>query len=207
MFTSRAEYRLLLREDNTEERLLEIGHKLGLVSENMLASYQTRQNRFEDLRRHLKGTSIVPNQKNLTALEELGTPGIVKPTTLEELLRRDEIEIFNLTRFADVNFEADSEILERVEIAVKYEGYIHRQNELVSHTARLEEYKIPRDFDFGEVVGLSNEEREKLLKIRPETLGQAGRISGVNPSAIQAMLISMKGRVKIKEMGRSSASK
>ena len=92
------------------------------------------------------------------------------------------------------------EVVERVEIAVKYQGYIHRQNELVAQTLRLESYKIPKDFDFSSVAGLSSEEKEKLKKIKPDTMGQAGRISGVNPSAIQALLISMKGRDKLKNL-------
>src|SRR5205085_951295 len=122
---------------------------------------------------------------------------LVKPASLEDLLKRTELDFGHIQSF-DETLLVDDEISDQVEIAIKYEGYIKRQNELIEHTKRLEGFRIPESLDFGLVVGLSSEEKEKLTKIRPTTLGQAHRISGVNPSAIQALLIHLKGRQKIK---------
>ncbi len=199
MFTSRAEYRLVLREDNTEERLLSTGHDLGLVSDSDLAAFEILQKRADDFRLRLKSTIIVPNQENLDKLANLGTAQIVKPTTLEEILRRSEITMDQLQEF-DSTVVVEDRLKERIEIAVKYEGYVFRQKELIGQTRRLENFKIPSDFDFKAVIGFSNEEREKLEKIRPETVGQASRISGVNPPAIQALLIKLKGKQKTRQL-------
>jgi tRNA uridine 5-carboxymethylaminomethyl modification enzyme len=119
--------------------------------------------------------------------------------SFEDLLRRDEISLRDLQNFGDFPTPA-VEISDKIEIAIKYDGYIRRQNELVEQTGRLDNFKIPKEFDFATVVGFSTEEREKLCLIRPETVGQARRISGVNPSAIQALLINLKGREKIKNL-------
>ncbi|MDZ4677300.1 MAG: tRNA uridine-5-carboxymethylaminomethyl(34) synthesis enzyme MnmG [Oligoflexia bacterium] len=199
MFTSRAEYRLLLREDNTLERLLSEGKRLGLVSDREFEAYEKVQTEFDEMRQKLKSTVIVPNEENLKKLDAIDTPRIVKPTTLEELLRREEIVFENLKTF-DAEINADGQVIEKVEIAVKYEGYIKRQNELVEQSQRLENFKIPDNFNFHKVTGFSNEEREKLTHIKPITVGQASRISGVNPSAIQALLIHLKGKEKLRNI-------
>lgn len=196
MFTSRAEYRLLLREDNTDERLLEKGYKLGLISEDSMNDFKELLRESQLLRKRLKNTTLVPNLETLERLKSISSAPIMKPTTLEKLLRRSEINFSTLEAFIDL--KATPSVAEKVEIAVKYEGYIQRQNELVDQSKRLENFKIPLSFDYSGVVGFSNEEREKLQKIKPETVGQAFRISGVNPSAIQALLIHLKGRDKLK---------
>jgi tRNA uridine 5-carboxymethylaminomethyl modification enzyme len=203
MFTSRAEFRLLLREDNTEERLLSKGHELGLINEKQMEDYTARAKEISSLRAKLKSKTVVPNEVNQMSLDKIPSARLVKPATLEELFRREEISFLNLLGF-DPSLEdfasMDPKIVESVAISVKYEGYIRRQAELVTQAKRLENLIIPESFDFSKVVGFSNEEREKLASIRPSTVGQAYRISGINPSAIQALLIHLKGREKLKNM-------
>lgn len=200
MFTSRAEYRLLLREDNTEERLLEEGNKVGLVSKEELETYFNSKLKLQSARAKLKSSVMVPSKTNLDLLEKISTPAIVKPTTYEELLRRAELDYSHIEMISPDLEISDLSIREKVEIEVKYEGYIQKQNELVEQTKKLEGFKFPINFDFSGVVGLSSEEKEKLSNIKPETVGQASRISGVNPSAIQALIINIKGKQKIRDL-------
>ena len=200
MFTSRAEHRLVLREDNTLNRLAHLfSSKLGLLnSAESLAADEllTAQSTFLAT---LKSVSIVPDAKTQNLLESLGTAILQKPSTLEELLRRIEIKISDLAAFG-VEVPSNFLITEPVEISVKYSGYIIRQNELIAQTKRLQSFVIPDGLVYEDVKGLSREEIEKLSKIRPLDVGQAQRISGVNPSAIQSLLIHLKGRRKFKEM-------
>lgn len=199
MFTSRAEYRLLLREDNTDERLAEKGHQIGLVAGADMQKIVEERKTLQTLRTRLRNHSIVPSEQNQEVLGKLGSTRLVKPASLEELLRRTEIKFEDLRVF-DESLVVDASRAEKIEIEVKYEGYIQRQNELVEQAKRLEQFRIPRDFDFSKVIGFSNEEREKLNRIRPDTVGQALRISGVNPSGIQALLIHLKGREKLRHL-------
>ena len=199
MFTSRAEHRLILREDNTLDRLLERGHQLGLVSEDCLGEFLTIQKRREELRTQLRVNKLYPVVDTQNRLESLGTRVLVKPVTLEELLRRPEISVKDLAGFG-VSVD-DEMVTEPVEIDVKYAGYVRRQKEIVEQVRKLEKMRLDADLDYRLVVGLSQEEVEKLSAVRPRSLGQAGRISGVNPSAIQALLIHLKGRhQKVREM-------
>jgi tRNA uridine 5-carboxymethylaminomethyl modification enzyme len=199
MFTSRAEFRLLLREDNTDERLLSKGRDLGLIDSENWKSFEKVCAEVDGLREKLRTTLIVPKIENQEKLKSLSSPSIVKPASLEEILRRSEITFSDLKKF-DLEFKGSASAIEKVEIAIKYEGYIKRQKESVEQTKRLENFPIPSGFDFSNVIGFSNEEREKLNSVRPETIGQALRISGVNPSAIQALLINLKGKEKLKNL-------
>jgi len=204
MFTSRAEHRLVLREDNTIRRLASLSKELGVLSEEGLERIEQVLEAQDRLLAELRSIVLVPNAETQEKLAAEGTSGLLKPTTAEELLRRPEIEIQKLVKFG-VSSLADSDmndraITEAVEIEVKYAGYISRQGEIIEQTRKLEDLKLPKDLVYSSVKGLSSEEIEKLGRIRPMTLGQAQRISGVNPSAIQALLVHMKGRRKIKEM-------
>lgn len=199
MFTSRAEYRLMLREDNTEDRLLDIGRGLGLIGDEsynkVLSFREERKREFS----YLENTIIYPTKEMNEKLKKAGTKELLKPSTLSTLLRRAEIDYQKLTELG-FGVIADPEIYEPVEIETKYSGYIKRQRELIEQSKKLESYGIEEGLDYCQVRGLSNEEIEKLKKVKPITIGQAQRISGVNPSAIQAILIHIKGKKKIRQL-------
>ena len=198
MFTSRAEHRLVLREDNTLERLAGVGAGLGILSRHDVSTANEICERQEKLMALLRSTVIVPNEVNQNKLRALGTAALQKPATAEELLRRTEISCSSLGIFG-LDVDCDPIVAEPVEIKVKYSGYIDRQLEIIEQTKKLEKMALPSDLNYADVRGLSREEFEKLSAIRPITLGQAQRISGVNPSAIQAVLVFLKGRKRIRE--------
>jgi tRNA uridine 5-carboxymethylaminomethyl modification enzyme len=199
MFTSRAEHRLVLREDNTLNRLLLRAVDLGLHEQGTLERMNDFISSQQRLLADLRSMSIVPNEATLRKLGDLGTSPILKPTTLEELLRRTEIAVRDLQVFG-ISVDDLDWVAETVEIEVKYRGYIDRQNEIIEQTKQLENFPLPADLEYCEVKGLSAEEVEKLQAKRPGSVGQARRVSGVNPSAIQALLIHLKGRRKLKEL-------
>jgi tRNA uridine 5-carboxymethylaminomethyl modification enzyme len=199
MFTSRAEHRLVLREDNTLERLFDVAEQTSLVSREALDGMRATLDGARALRAEIEALQIVPNAKTQNALVDLGTPVLQKPCTGADLLRREEISIRDLGAFGLAS-TLDEATVEAVEIAVKYAGYIVRQNEIIEQTKKLELFRLPADLEYGQVRGLSSEEVEKLSKVRPLTLGQAQRISGVNPSAVQAVLVHLKGRRKLREL-------
>ena len=190
MFTSRSEYRLLLREDNADQRLTELGRSVGLVSDLRWGAYQKK------LEEYHRGVELLSKQKikpsNLTALESLGVSGLRNGVSFEELLRRPEISIDALVLLGEGLADLEPAVLEQLEIATKYEGYIQRQKEQVSRFREMEEVRIPATTDFSQVEGISNEVREKLIEIKPETLGQAGRIQGVTPAALAVLNIHLR---------------
>lgn len=199
MFTSRAEHRLVLREDNALERLITLGASVGVLSQSELSAANDLASRRSNLRSCLRSQVAVPNEITQNKLKSFGTAVLLKPATAEELLRRAEVDCFML---AKLGFEVDLDpmVAEPVEIEVKYAGYIERQNEVIRQAQRLERLSLPIDLDYSLVRGLSREEIEKLMLIRPIDLGQAQRISGVNPSAIQAILVHLKGRRRLQEL-------
>jgi len=190
MFTSRSEYRLLLREDNADQRLTELGRSVGLVSDLRWGAYQKK------LEEYHRGVELLSKQKikpsNLTALESLGVSGLRNGVSFEELLRRPEISIDALVLLGEGLADLEPAVLEQLEIATKYEGYIQRQREQVSRFREMEEVRIPATTDFSQVEGISNEVREKLIEIKPGTLGQAGRIQGVTPAALAVLNIHLR---------------
>jgi tRNA uridine 5-carboxymethylaminomethyl modification enzyme len=193
MFTSRAEHRLVLREDNTIDRLSSFSKDLGIHGDKYLQSLHQLSERRLLMRAELSSKRIFPNQETQKIITEMGSTPLTKSISFEEFLRRTEITSHLLQK---LGFELDNDpnIYEPVEIEIKYAGYVKRQLELISQAKKYEELSLSEDFNFSLVKGLSNEEIEKLLKIRPRTLGQAQRISGVNPSAIQAILIHLKSK-------------
>ena len=188
MFTSRAEYRLILRQDNADERLMQKGHELGLVNKVLLEKCMEKYRYVDREIKRLEETPVAPNSENLVRLSKLGIQELRNPTTLGGLLRRPEVTHDSLLNAFDGE-EVPQLIAEQVEIRIKYEGFINRQNQMVARQKKLEHYRIPDNFKYQGISGLSHEVIQRLEEIRPITLGQAGRISGVTPSAISLIMI------------------
>lgn len=194
ILTSRAEYRLLLRQDNADLRLTEIGHSIGLVSDERYKKFIERKNQIDEEIKRLRSIKITPTEKTNEILNELGTSSLNSPTTLEELLKRPELNYEKLKIFDQERKELPADIVEEVEISTIYEGYIRRQMAQAAQFKKMENKKIPEDIDYDEVYGLSFEAREKLKKFRPISIGQASRIPGVNPADINVLLIHLETR-------------
>jgi tRNA uridine 5-carboxymethylaminomethyl modification enzyme len=192
MFTSRAEYRLLLREDNADLRLREMGHAIGLVPEDLFSGYLQKRDMIETEHARIANTRLCMNEQELVFLEGHSLSDIQKGTSLEQLLKRPEITYAELGQFDDVSRETRPDVREQVEIQVKYHGYIERQQEQVERARSLENTRLPADLDYLCIKGLTTEVREKLNKFRPDTLGQASRIPGVTPAAISVVSIALK---------------
>jgi tRNA uridine 5-carboxymethylaminomethyl modification enzyme len=192
MFTSRAEYRILLRQDNADLRLTELGYKIGLASEERMKKVEQKKHQIKILLRELEKLKASPEDIN-TQLEQLETSAIREKTPFSILLRRPQLGVNDLSsidaRFSELTKSFEKEVLEQAEIHIKYEAYIEREQKLAEKIGTLEEYKIKSDFDYDRVKALSSEAREKLKRIKPETIGQASRISGVSPSDISVLTI------------------
>ncbi len=194
MFTSRAEYRLILREDNATIRLMGKGRELGLITEDQYSQLQEKVRRIEAGIRCLSSVRIFPVTEINDILAGLNSPPIRNPVTLFQLLKRTEIGHDDLSRFAGCEAIADRTVKRQIEIEAKYEGYIRRQRELVQKMRELEEKKIPMGFDYSAIPGLSNELKAKLARVEPATVGQAERIPGMTQAALTAILIVIKKR-------------
>ena len=192
MFTSRAEYRLVLREDNADLRLREKGYQLGLVSGEDYAHYQEKKRTIEQERKRLKAVKLNPCKKVNDTLLSLGSNPIRNATTLEELLRRPELSYEALPVFYPDHPEVSPAVAQEIEIQVKYQGYIERQEEQIARFKKMERLKIPPNLDFSSISSLSSEVKEKLSKIQPVSLGQASRISGITPAALSILMIYLK---------------
>ena len=189
VMTSRSEYRLLLRQDNADLRLTDIGHRVGLIGEERYNAFLEKRRAIESEIKRLETTTIPPSEKNNEILRSLGSSEITTGIKLSELLRRPELSYKALLDM-DVNRpELPSSVVRTAEIQVKYAGYIKRELAEVERVKRLEEKKIPDDIDYTKILGLKQESAEKLSKIRPVSIGQASRISGVNPADISVLLI------------------
>ena len=191
MFTSRAEYRLLLREDNADQRLTEIGHSLGLVGEERWRSFNEKCEAIEQRKGLMRDTKITLKNDLGKKIETLLDKPLSKDTNLLDILKRPELSYSKLHKVAKLP-EVDSTIGEQIEIGVKYAGYIDRQKEDVERLKRSESTVIPVDFNYRGIHGLSNEATAKLEDIRPENLGMASRIQGVTPAALSLLLIYLK---------------
>jgi tRNA uridine 5-carboxymethylaminomethyl modification enzyme len=193
MFTSRAEYRLLLREDNADLRLTELGYQMGLVSEAQWQKFNVKREAIELEQARLKATWVQPNTAaSKDANEFLKTP-LQREANLLDLLRRPEVKYENIANLPDIESTvADDSVRNQVEIQAKYAGYIDRQQTEIARTLRYEELILSAEADYRQVPGLSSEVVEKLDRHRPETLGQASRIQGVTPAAISLLLVHLK---------------
>jgi tRNA uridine 5-carboxymethylaminomethyl modification enzyme len=192
MFTSRAEYRLLLREDNVEQRLIEKGNELGLIDDQTVYEMKERQKEISSETHRIKSIVIPPSKRVNDYLLKLGSSPIKNATSLGQILKRPELHYENIVFLNGPAKKIDTSIAQKVEIEIKYEGYIQRQLKEVEKFKNLEKIKIPHEFDYAKVHGLSNELREKLLLIKPISLGQASRIPGITPAAISIIMIYLK---------------
>ena len=198
MFTSRAEYRLLLREDNADFRLRHIGHNLGLVSDDVYSEFTKKKEKVEELLIRLNMFKLRPDPQVNVRLKELGSAPVKNTTPLAQFLKRSEICFEHLCLFAPQLSKTEEAVAAEVETRVKYEGYISRQERQVEKLRGRENARLPEDLDYQEVHGLSTEAREKLSKVRPLSLGQASRISGITPSALMSV------QIHLKKVGRST---
>jgi len=197
MFTSRAEYRLLLREDNADLRLTEVGRELGLVDDARWAVFSARREAIEREQQRLAGTWVRPGSHEASALAPRLEKPLTRDVSLLDLLRRPELDYAALAAIDCGG--ADAAIGLQVEVEVKYEGYIARQRDEIERMHRQEGTAIPADFDYGTVTGLSNEVRQKLRAACPETLGRAAHVPGVTPAAVSLLLIHLKKRMLERE--------
>ena len=189
MMTSRSEYRLLLRQDNADERLMPIGHKLGLISEETYSAYLKREEQKNAEIGRLNTVFLAPGEEINALLESAGTAPLTTGIRMSELIKRPQVSYDMLAPFDKERPPLSRSVREKVEVEIKYEGYIARQRAQVNEMLRLEGKKIPENIDYNDVYGLRLEAREKLDKVRPADIGQASRISGVSPADVSVLLI------------------
>jgi tRNA uridine 5-carboxymethylaminomethyl modification enzyme len=197
IFTSRAEYRLLLRQDNADSRLMRKGHQLGLIGDGQICRLDEKENRIDMGKRSLISKRISPSIAN-DFLRACGSEPLAEPETLSQILKRSGVELDPLLRLSGISSDPslsvlieDSQACERVQIEIKYEGYLKRQEEQVRQFEESERLEIPVGFEFWSLKSLSNEGKEKLQKIKPRSIGQAARISGVTPADVSILMISL----------------
>lgn len=199
MFTSRAEYRILLRQDDADQRLTPIGKEIGLVDEIRYSVFTAKQNGISGLISFCKETKLIPSEGLNLYLEEIGSKPITQRISIADLLKRPHVSLGKLLEFSEEKFKFDdiapeliSQIVDETEIQIKYEGYISRERDLAEKTLRLESVRIPDDMDYHSMHQISIESRQKLDSRRPSTIGEASRIPGVSPSDIQILLLRLR---------------
>lgn len=197
LLTSRAEYRLILRHDNADMRLTEIGYEIGLVDEERYAIFKKRQMQFENELERLDSIKLKPVSETNKRIQELGFKPLTDALTAKEFMRRPQITYAVATDFVGCADEPlDSKVIELLETEIKYEGYIKKALDQVAKMKRMEEKRIPPHIDWDDIDSIATEARQKFKKINPETLGQASRISGVNPTDISILMVYLEGRQK-----------
>ena len=193
MMTSRSEYRLILRQDNADLRLTEKGHSIGLVGEERYARFLERKKKYEEAMDYIRTQRFTPKEEINRALESMGTAPLTTGTGADQILKRPEMTYRKMMEMLGCP-AFDEEAVEEMEITVKYEGYIARQEAAVRKAARMENEKLPPDMDYLSLDGISTEAKQKMDKIRPLSLGQAARIPGVSPADISVLMVYVKQR-------------
>ena len=204
MFTSRAEYRLLLREDNADLRLTEIGYHLGVVGEERWQAFSVKKAAIELETERLKKTWVQPNTDAGNIADQYLEKPLTHEYSLMDLLKRPEIKYADIAKIKPSAIEVSEVVAEQIEIQTKYDGYISRQQEEVDRSKRNENTKLPINFEYGTISGLSNEMKQKLLNVKPESIAQASRIPGVTPAALSLILVYLKKRNMSKTVQQAS---
>lgn len=199
MFTSRAEHRLMLREDNADLRLTEIGYKVGVVSTDAYRQVHRKLDKMKLLSNLLETHELLPSEETNARLADLNSAPIANKVSLAQLLRRPELTVADLVSFSSDIAEFEPHISTQSEVDIKYAGYLDRQLEMVNRSKKMESSRVPSDFDYNAINGLSREVREKLIRIKPLSLGQAARIPGVTPAAISLLSIHLKRRSRMSQ--------
>ena len=200
MMTSRAEYRLILRQDNADQRLTPIGRRIGLVQDDRWNRYCAKKESIDNVLKLLQDTPINPNAETLEKLRNAGMDEIHSSTTIFDLMRRPNVDYEKVRELFDLP-ELNDEVRQQVEISISYEGYIKKQQEQINRMEKLENKLIPETLDYSLVPSLRDEAREKLADIRPVSVGQAGRISGVSPADVSVLLVYLEQQKRLGEKG------
>jgi tRNA uridine 5-carboxymethylaminomethyl modification enzyme len=194
MFTSRAEFRTLLRQDNADLRLTELSYRLGLASQERMDKVIEKRNGVEEIKTILKNFVVEPDEIN-NYFSSINSSAITEKQKAQKILLRPDVELDEfadaLPRLKDALKDFSTDAIEQASIQIKYDTYIQKEKELVQRMSQLEELEIPTTFDYKKIISLGNEAREKLTRIKPRTLGQASRISGINPSDVQILMVFM----------------
>jgi len=194
MFTSRAEYRLLLREDNADLRLCETGHRIGLAGEPEYQRFKDKKSAIDELLGYLDSNQLNPDSETNSHLEAIGKTPLKNITKLSQVLRRPEISLSDIRVIFPDLVKYSRDVDSQVEVQIKYAGYVNRQNDIVERFQKMEDVRLPEDIDYSQISGISREVREKLIRIQPRSLGQASRISGITPAAITLLSFYLKKR-------------
>jgi len=197
MFTSRAEHRILLRQDNADLRLTQIGYEIGLATKERYEVYQKRRDELDKLMALLNDYSVTPDTYN-SLLEKLGTNPLKQSIKFPNLITHPQLSVFQMLEYDDNlkekvhSITKEKQQIEQVEIQFKYAGYIKKEYEMVEEMKKKENFRIPEKLDYSKIKSLSNEGLQKLSKVQPETIGQAGRISGVSASDLSVLMVYLK---------------
>ena len=195
LLTSRAEYRLILRHDNADMRLTEIGREIGLVDDERWARFEIKKNQFDNEMKRLESIKLKPVKETNAKIEALGFKALTDAVTAKEFMRRPEVSYQDVVQFIGPAVEElDEKIIELIETEIKYEGYISKALDQVEKMKRMEEKRIPANIDWDDIDSIATEARQKFKKINPETIGQASRISGVNPADISILMVYLEGK-------------
>ena len=195
LLTSRAEYRLILRHDNADMRLTEIGREIGLVDDERWSRFEIKKNQFDNEMKRLESIKLKPVKETNAKIEALGFKALTDAVTAKEFMRRPEVSYQDVVQFiGPAAEELDEKIIELIETEIKYEGYISKALDQVEKMKRMEEKRIPANIDWDDIDSIATEARQKFKKINPETIGQASRISGVNPADISILMVYLEGK-------------